>query len=86
MANKYYILKCFTKGLKEKTVSGQLPPGFLHAPPHPWKLPLRINAPQTVAPVENCPQEKMLPEIYMEASIPVWDLKLRPLNSEKSEN
>ena len=60
MANKYYILKCFTKGLKGKTVSGQLPPGFL--PPPPWKLPLRINAPQAIAPVENCPQEKMFPD------------------------
>ena len=52
MANKYYILKCFTKGLKEKTVSGQLPPGFL--PP-----PLKI------APEDKCsrqlPQWKIAP-------------------------
>ena len=53
MANKYYILKCFTKGLKEKTVSGQLPPGFL--PP-----PLKI-APEDKCSTDNCPSGKLPP-------------------------
>ena len=55
MANKYYILKCFTKGLKEKTVSGQLPPGFLHAPP-----PLKI-APEDKCSTASCPSGKLPP-------------------------
>ena len=55
MANKYYILKCFTKGLKEKTVSGQLPPGFLHATP-----PLKI-APEDKCSTDSCPSGKLPP-------------------------